>query len=357
MKRFLIGSEAHDDACRAILRNSSMGKDIRLSLQREPSFFPAEKIANTWSQFVVLEDDETKTVLGFAARSGRSYWLQGRPAELGYISQLRLVPEFRNGLYLAKGYRKFKEMHDADRKVPFYLTTIFSENSVARQILESGRGGLPLYRPITELSSFFFTARRAPRTVRADVSDAPAADVLAAYNTYTATSSLATRYDEQTLSWLSLVAHRAITVRSDTFTASAILVDFSNVKQLVIDGYSPSYTALTTLARVAAPLLGIRPPPKAGSELKCSYMIAASFSGDKNRGFQALLAHARDKAYEDNQHGVVYGQSAHSSFTSHARRACMSTTKSMLYAVAWDARALPAIDSSMDSINVEVALL
>jgi hypothetical protein len=124
MKRFLLGSEVHDEACRAILRESSMGKDVRLSFRREPSFFPAEKIANTWSRLVVLEDDETKTMLGFGVMSGRPHWLNGRAVELGYISQLRLIPEFQNGVYLAKGYRKFKELHEQDKKVPFYVTTI-----------------------------------------------------------------------------------------------------------------------------------------------------------------------------------------------------------------------------------------
>ena len=84
MKRFLFGSEVHDKACCAILRESPMGENIRLSFRREPSFFPAEKIANTWSQLVVLQDDENEKVFGFGVRSGRPYWLNGQKVELGY---------------------------------------------------------------------------------------------------------------------------------------------------------------------------------------------------------------------------------------------------------------------------------
>ncbi len=357
MKRFLFGSEAHDEQCRLILREGSMGKNIRLSFQREPSFFPAEKIANTWSQLVVLQDDENEKVLGFGVRSGRPYWLNGEATELGYISQLRLVPEFRNGLYLAKGYKKFKELHEQDGKVPFYITTVLSDNKTAREALESKRVGLPSYLPLDEQSSYFFFAQKAHHESDEVTHQAEIAKVLTTYNEEVCSASLATRYDENTISWMSLVDHEAVTVQTSNSMASAVLVDFSNVKQVVIDGYSIPYTIITKLARATAPFLGIRPPPKVGSHLKSLYLIAISISGDREQGFQALLRHARDRAFQMNCHGVVCGLSSFSSFNEHARRKCISNTKSILYAVAWDESVIPKIDTDMNQINVEVAIL
>lgn len=357
MKRFLFGSEVHDEACRVILQTSPMGKNIRLSFRREPSFFPAEKIANTWSQLVVLCDDENEKVLGFGVRSSRPYWLNGQEVELGYISQLRLVPEFRNGLYLAKGYRKFRELHEQDGKIPFYITTILSDNEVARSSLESKRIGLPSYKPLDELSSYFFIAQKAHSKSTEIIHQSDITEVLTKYNNEVRDGSLATRYDENTTSWMSLVDHETITVCSSSFTASALLVDFSKVKQVIIDGYSMSYTIITELARVFAPFLGIRPPPKGGSHLKSLYLIAVSISGDRKQGFQALLQYARNRAFQKNCHGVVYGLSSQSSLNEYANRKCISNTKSILYAVAWDEGVIPKIDNSVDKINVEVATL
>ncbi len=357
MKRFLFGSEVHDEACRAILRESSMGKDVRLSFRREPSFFPAEKITNTWSQLVVLLDDENDKVLGFGVRSGRPYWLNGQEVELGYISQLRLVPEFRNGLYLAKGYRKFKELHEQDGKVPFYITTVFSDNEIARSTLESKRVGLPSYRPLDELSSYFFIAQKAHSESAEATHQADIVEVLTKYNEEVRGGSLATRYDGNTMSWMALVDHEAVAVHTSNFTASAVLVDFSNVKQVVIDGYSMPYKIITGLARATALFLGIRPPPKVGSHLRSLYLTAMSITGDREDGFNTLLQHARDRAFKRNCHGVVCGLSSRSSFNQHANRMCISITKSILYAVAWDESVIPKIDADTNQINVEVATL
>lgn len=357
MKRFLFGSEVHDEACCAILRESPMGENVRLSFRREPSFFPAEKIANTWSQLVVLCDDESEKVLGFGVRSGRPYWLNGQEVELGYISQLRLVPEFRNGLYLAKGYRKFKELHEQDGKVPFYITTVLSDNETARLSLESKRVGLPTYRPLDELHSHFFIAQRSPLKAAETTNQADVRAVLTHYNEEVRDGSLSTRYDENTMSWMSMVDHEAVTIHTSTFTARAVLVDFSKVKQVVIDGYSVPYTIITGLARVSAPFLGIVPPPKAGSHLKSLYLTAVSISGDREEGFQVLLKHVRDRAFQKNCHGVVCGLSSQSSFNKYANSRSISNTKSILYAVAWDESVMPKIDNGVNKINVEVATL
>lgn len=334
-----------------------MGENVRLSFRREPSFFPAEKIANAWSQLVVLCDDESEKVLGFGVRSGRPYWLNGQEVELGYISQLRLIPEFRNGLYLAKGYRKFKELHEQDKKVPFYVTTVLSDNETARSSLESKRVGLPSYKPLDELSSYFFIAQKAYGKSAEITHQADITKVLTIYNKEVQDGSIATRYDENTMSWMSIVDHEAVTVYTSTFTASAVLVDFSKVKQVVIDGYSLPYTIITGLARLFAPFLGIIPPPRVGSCLKSLYLMAISISGDREQGFQTLLQHARDRAFQENYHGVVCGLSSQSSFNEYAHRKCISNTKSILYAVAWDESMLPEIDNGTDKIHVEVATL
>ena len=182
-------------------------------------------------------------------------------------------------------------------------------------------------------------------------------DAMRNYNEEVRGGSLSTRYDENTMSWMSTVDHEAVMVQSSAFTASALLVDFSKVKQVVIDGYSVPYTIITGLARVAASFLGIVPPPKVGSHLNSLYLVAVSISGDREQGFQALLQHARDKAFQKNCHGVVCGLNSQSSFNKYANRRSISNTKSILYAVAWDESVIPKIDNGVNKINVEVATL
>ncbi len=356
MKRFLFGSEVHDAACRIILRENSMGENIGLSFRREPSFFPAEKISSEWSQLVVLEDDEVQKIVGFGVRSGRLYWYRGKKIELGYISQLRLLPEYRGGRILFDGYKKFKELHEGDRKVPFYLTTILSDNATTRSLLESGRAGLPTYQPIAQLSSYFFLAHKAKKGC-GDVHEVSVEEVLFSYNNHVSTSYLATCYGDDTHSWLSLVDYEAVSIEGDTFSAKAILVNFSRVKQIVVTNYSGTYKAITLVVRFLSSALGITPPPVVGSELSCLYPIAISLEGDTEKGFQVLLNLAREKALDKKLHGVVCGLNSNSPLAVHANKKSLSNTRSILYAVAWDKNQLPTLDTLYSDINVEVGTL
>ncbi len=356
MKRFLFGSEAHDAACRAILRKNSMGENIGLSFRREPSFFPAEKIANLWSELVVLEDDEVADIVGFGVRSGRLFWYQGQRIELGYISQLRLLPKYRGGRILFDGYKKFKELHEGDRQVPFYLTTILSDNATARSLLESGRAGLPIYQPIAQLSSCFFSAHKVKKEY-GDVHEVSVEEVLFSYNNHAKTSDLATCYGEDTRSWLSLVDHEAFSVEGGTFSVKALLVNFSRVKQIVVTSYSGTYKAITLVVRLVSSVLGVTPPPVVGSELTCLYPIAISLQGDKEKGFEALLNLAREKAIDKKLHGVVCGLNSNSQLAVHAEKKALSNTRSILYAVAWDKNQLPTLNIESNSVNVEVGTL
>lgn len=322
-----------------------MGKGVRLSFQREPSFFLAERIANVWSELVVLEDDETQELLGFGVRSGRQYVVNGTPQELGYISQLRLIPEYRNGLYLAKGYKKFRELHEGDPRIPYYITTILSDNQVARSLLESGRSGLPTYRPLDELSSCFFVARHIRQSPLHEQIPITNGALLARYRSYARTCALATWHGGDT-SWIDALDHETIFLSSSRFSASGILVDYSQMKQIIIDGYDHTHRALAFCARIAAPIMRFIPPPRVGNELSCLYLVAPSFEGDTEEGFTALLRYAMNRAYERDKHGIVYGLSANDPNLSTALRSSLSTTKSMLYAVAWDESKLPSIQGA-----------
>jgi len=78
---------------------------------------------------------------------------------LGYLSNLRGLPEVRGGTALPRAYRFVKELHK-DGQTPFYITTIFDGNTYAQQILTSGRAGLPVYKPYGKLHTLLIPLYR-----------------------------------------------------------------------------------------------------------------------------------------------------------------------------------------------------
>ena len=54
-------------------------------------------------------------------------------------------------------------MHERDRLVPFYLTSILAENANARRLLEANLKGMPTYRLVGEMVTLVMRTRRGPQ--------------------------------------------------------------------------------------------------------------------------------------------------------------------------------------------------
>ncbi|MBY0521970.1 MAG: hypothetical protein K2R98_01140 [Gemmataceae bacterium] len=144
--RFELATPADDADLRQVMAATPMEGRIRIGFRREPSWFDAAVVDGRWRQVIACRDLETGRVFGFGCRSIGERCVNGKVQDVGYLSSLRVLPEYRNIGLVARGYAFMKQLHQ-DRRVPFYLTTIAEDNTVALQVLTSGRAGLPTYQP------------------------------------------------------------------------------------------------------------------------------------------------------------------------------------------------------------------
>jgi hypothetical protein len=146
MSRFRIevAVRADDADLRRVLASTPMPGAVTVAFQREPSFFDAAVVDGGFHQIVIARDCEEARIAGFGTRSVRRRYVNGRPMAVGYLSALRLLPQYRNHGLLARGYRFFSQLHQ-DGRARFYLTTIAADNTTALSVLTSGRAGLPRY--------------------------------------------------------------------------------------------------------------------------------------------------------------------------------------------------------------------
>ena len=142
--QFELATPSDDADLRGILAATPMPGRIAVSLRREPNWFAAAVVDGDFRQVVICRNLDTGRVVGFGCRSIRRLYVNGHLAEVGYLSSLRLLPEFRNLGLIARGYAFFRGLHE-DRRVPFYLTTIAEGNNTAINLLTSGRAQLPAY--------------------------------------------------------------------------------------------------------------------------------------------------------------------------------------------------------------------
>lgn len=144
--RFELATPDDDADLRHVLEATPMEGQIAVTFRREPSWFAAAVVDGRFRQAIVCRDLKTGRIIGFGCRSVRDVFVNGRPATVGYLSSLRLLPEHRSLGLVARGYAAFHELHQ-DGRVPFYLTTIAEGNHPALDVLTSGRAGLPAYHP------------------------------------------------------------------------------------------------------------------------------------------------------------------------------------------------------------------
>jgi hypothetical protein len=171
---------ADDGEMRAFLHRSPSGGDVRLRIEKEPSFHEAFEVEGERGDILLANDVDTGAIVGVGARAAKRAFVNGRMEPLGYLSTLRIDSAYRGGKVLKAGYIRFKEFHDAGR-ARLYTTTIMTSNVIAVRALTQGRPGLPLYNDYGGYVTHILGVRRNPFKARGNVTirQAKAPDALA----------------------------------------------------------------------------------------------------------------------------------------------------------------------------------
>jgi len=156
---FELATVADDLELRQLLRSIRMEGVISVSFRREPSYFLAHEPEGDFIQVLTARDRETQQIVGMGSRSIRERYVAGHSRPVGYLSGLRIHPDYRGGTMLARGYRFLREL-DRDRRADFYVTTIAVENEIAAKALLQGRGGLPFYKKIGRLNTWIVPKKK-----------------------------------------------------------------------------------------------------------------------------------------------------------------------------------------------------
>ena len=144
--RVELATPANDPLLRQVLAATPMPGAISLEFRREPSYLAAAVVEGAIRQVLIARELSTGNVVALGTRSVADRFLNGQPAPVGYLSNLRIVPAHRRGRILAAGFRFLKQLHEA-APVPLYLTTIAEGNTAAQALLTSARPPLPRYVP------------------------------------------------------------------------------------------------------------------------------------------------------------------------------------------------------------------
>lgn len=360
---FSLAGEAEDEELRNLLRRIAMPGNITLSFQREPSFMLAERAGSIASQVMVCRDRTKGQIVGMGSRSIRDVYIDGKPARVGYLSMLRGVPEARGNIALARGYRYLRELH-ADGAVPYYFTTILDDNTEAKNLLTSARGGLPVYKPLAQLTTYLIPLRR--NRFRKNASNAVSkvnqhqlSEAVAFLQQWNSRYQFAPFYTlEDILGQSKLLPafcweNFSIYQENGEIRGTLGVWDQQSFKRTVVTAYSRKMQFARPFYNLYATITGNPGLPTTGSEIKLLY--ASFLSGDQN-AFEALLEQILKDWSGKSYDYLSVGMCADNPLSQLAARYATQRISSTVYVVYWQDESVMPPEADRP-VHVEIATL
>jgi len=293
-----VATPADDAALRQLLRQQSMPGWVRLSMQREPSYFVAAAIEGDRHSTVVAREAATGMLLGMGSRSVRTVFVDGRPRRLGYLGQFRRHPSRRRSIKLLIEAFRFCRGLRGPEELPYDLTAILADNAAALRLFTGGLRGMPRYTAVDRLTTLIFPARAArwprgePHAEAAGPDDIPRiATHLQNIHSRHQFAPVWTADDLRCpVRCPALAAGDFQVVREGgDVLGCAALWDQRSFRQIVVEGYSRPLAVLRPAINLGAALLGYPKLPRPRSPLKLAYVSHVAVENDDPAIFAALL--------------------------------------------------------------------
>lgn len=364
---FETATTATESELRRLLRENPVGGEILVSLEREPNVFHAAGITGDRYELMLALSGEDRRLVATGGRFELTAWINGLPGPLGYLGELRTDGGLRQRRTLMlDSFRTIRRYHEAGN-VPFYLTTIVSDNTPARRLLEAGLGDMPTYRPLEPMITFTIPAkagarrRCSGRVVRG--TDSQVAEIAAAlarngphYQFHPVWTEATLRSGDRCrgLSARDFFLCR----RDDQLQGCLALWDQRSFKQTVIRGYSMHLARVRPLFNFVAPLLSRPRLPAAGTRLESAFLSHVAVHPDDEETLVTLIVSACKAALS---RGLDYVMLAFA-----GRDACADVIgkhfpchkyPSMIYVVYWEDGAAAAEQLDGRIPHPEVAIL
>jgi hypothetical protein len=333
---FALATGADDAGIRHLLASSAVPGRIRIRYEREPSYFDGVATMGTTQVLVARADEQ---VVGVACRSIRRMFINGEPADVGYLGQLRVDPQFRGRWLVLRGFRKLHELHRADPPRG-YVTTIIEGNAEAEGVLvRLARGPMPRYRRLDRLVTLALPTAHAGAGKAAAVA-AALHTVVEFLNREGRKRNFFPVYDESSFSDGTTRGFDpkdfVVIERHGELAGVAGVWDQSAYKQSIVDAYDPLTRAARPLYNAAARLMHRATLPKPGTVLRFGYgsffCVANDDASVARELITQLLAAARARGLDH----LLLGFAESDPLLGVARAFRHVAYPAGIYTVAWD---------------------
>ena len=288
-----------DAELRELMSECSMIGAIEKTALAEPSLRAALAVIGRNPRIWTLRDrGKFNRLIGMGVLAEKPMWINGRIEQTGYLTLLRIAPEYRAMGLTAIGYREFRKQIGPSAP-PICTTAIFDDNVKALRALRRDRSGVPQYSPLTKVLSLV-TGPSQHRRLRnypgdLDLRRCSAGDIdelLAFWEARGRSCQMTPAYQRSDFSHGGLLSGLepediVLARRDGQIVACCGLWDQRPLRQLRVDSYNGTLRWTKPLASAALRLAGLPTLPPAGTTLDIRYVALQAFTDIQ--AFQAVL--------------------------------------------------------------------
>lgn len=297
--RFRHARADDDHRLRWLLSENELYAWVRLSFEREPSYFTGEALMGEACTVIAEGRDSADSAMGMYNCAFLPVYVDGRVETVGYLGGLRIASAYRRRIrYVRHGYDSIRQLAPDHATLPYWMTSIAVENNAARRLLEAGLARLPRYRPVGRMRTFAIAVRKARSLDLLKPASAADVDELVAFHATQARGFQLAPVLEKT--WLlALDGRHGLSLQDfliwrvdGRIQACVALWDQRAFKQTVVRGYRKPLDRLrrvyNTLARIGRwPEL-----PAAGRPIEQLYLAFLAIDGGRLGQLPSIIRHA-----------------------------------------------------------------
>lgn len=357
---YWVATRADEPVVRNILARVSTGGQIQLAFEREPDAL-GENFGARSHDFILARNRRSEEYVGVCERVVRECHVNGEPRRLPYLAGLRVVPGFRHRLLVLRGgFEALRRLSGDTQDLGWSMTSIMSDNAVARRVLGANLRGMPRYETAGEFSSFVLTAHGAAEAERASDADMPEISALllahGARHQFSPVWTLEALRAAMTPGGLNATDFFVVR-RGGVIRACASLWNVSAHRQLVVTGYSSFLRRSRPAVNLVGRLLGLPKLPPPGGALRNAYLSHLAVDDGAAGDLMTLVAAVRAEARRRGVELVFMGHATAHGFAAMLRRQPRQREfRSQIYTVRWPDDDMPQLDPRL-SLAPELAFL
>lgn len=309
--RNAVNTVDENKALLRLMKSAPMQGVVQLTLERQPNIFESMDLSGHKTLFKVVEDSEIKKIVGCVGFAYRNLYVNGKPEEIVFASDVRVSPKYRGRGVLKLMAQGFHEEMDGQ----WTQGIVLKGNAKAEKVmLDKIPDYMPKSFPFEEMDTNLVFSRRSVKLKSGAVlrmatkADIPAMQAL--HDVEAPKYQFAPQYDYKAM----LDGHsyyRGLTV-SDFVVAekSGEIIAFAGLwnqkanKQTRVVKYHWALKAVRSIYNISNKIIGSAQLPREGEYLDYLYMNSITCSSENVDVFRDIVAYSLKYSYTKNKVGV-----------------------------------------------------